>query len=74
MSARAAEMSACECFTSPSRAGGPKYTTSRLTSDQKLAHDQYIKAGTFKKAAEAAKMSESEFYVRQLDEIGELTR
>ncbi len=59
--------------TSPSR-GGTKYTASRLTSDQKLAHDQYIKAGTFKKAAEAAKMSETEFYMRQLEEIGELTK
>jgi hypothetical protein len=66
--------SAVEGSTSPSRPGGQKYGVSRLTAGQKLAHDQYIKAGTFKKAAEAAKMSESEYYVHQLDTIGELTR
>ena len=65
--------SAVEGSTAPSSAG-KKFTVSRLTADQKMAHDQYIKAGTFKKAAEAAKVSESEYYVRQLDEIGELSR
>ena len=64
---------AVEGSTAPSGAGR-KFSVSRLSADQKLAHDQYIKAGTFKKAAEAAKVSESEFYIRQLDEIGELPR
>jgi len=65
--------SAVEGSTAPSSAGR-KFTVSRLSADQKLAHDQYIKAGTFDKAAAAAKMSPTEFYIKQLDEIGELSR
>lgn len=53
---------------------GKKYTVSRLNADQKLAHDQYIKAGTFDALAKAAKMTPSEYYVHQMDEIGELTK
>lgn len=64
---------AVEGGTAPARAT-TKYTASRLTADQKLAHDQYIKAGTFDALAKEAKMTPSEFYVKQLDEIGELTR
>ncbi len=59
---------------SPPAVPGKKYTVSRLTADQKLAHDQYIKAGTFDKAAAAAKMTPTEYYVKSLEEIGELTR
>jgi hypothetical protein len=54
--------------------GSSKFTVSRLNSDQKLAHDQYIKAGTFDAVAKAAKMTPTEYYVQQLDEIGELTK
>lgn len=59
--------------TAPAKAGH-RYTVSRLTTDQKLAHDQYIKAGTFDELAKAAKVTPTEYYVKQLDEIGELTR
>jgi L-fucose isomerase-like protein len=65
--------SAVEGSTASSGAG-KKFTVSRLSADQKLAHDQYIKAGTFDKAAAEAKMSPTEFYIKQLDEIGELSR
>jgi hypothetical protein len=65
--------SAVEGSTAPSGAG-KKFTVSRLSPDQKLAHDQYVKAGTFKKQAEAAKMTGSEWYIRDLDSIGELSR
>lgn len=54
--------------------GSTKYTVGRLTSDQKLAHDQYIKAGTFDAVAKAAKMSPTEYYVKELENIGELTK
>lgn len=64
---------AVEGATAPTKAA-QKYSVTRLTNDQKLAHDQYIKAGTFDELAKAAKMTPSEFYVRQMDEIGELTR
>jgi hypothetical protein len=53
---------------------GKTYSVSRLTEGQKLAHDQYIKAGTFDKEAAAAKMSPSEYYIKQLDEIGDLQK
>jgi len=66
--------SAVEGSTHPSRAGGPKYSVSRLTADQRLACDQYMKAHTFDKLAEAAKMTPTEYYIKQLDEIGELTK
>lgn len=59
---------------SPPAVPSKKYTVNRLTTDQKLAHDQYIKAKTFDKAAAAAKMTPTEYYVKSLDEIGELTR
>ena len=62
-----------EGATAPASAGR-KYTVSRLTTEQKMAHDQYIKAGTFDAVAKAAKMTPSEYYVKQMDEIGELTR
>ena len=62
-----------EGATAPASAG-KKYTVNRLTTDQKMAHDQYIKAGTFDAVAKAAKMTPSEYYVKQMDEIGELTR
>lgn len=64
---------AVEGATAPASAG-KKYTASRLNSDQKLAHDQYIKAGTFDAVAKAAKMTPTEYYVHQLDQIGELTK
>lgn len=64
---------AVEGGTAPAR-GSSKFTVSRLTSDQKLAHDQYIKAGTFDAVAKDAKMTPTEYYVHQLDEIGELTK
>jgi hypothetical protein len=62
-----------EGSTAPNK-GAAKYSVSRLTPDQKLAHDQYIKAGTFDDIAKKNKMTPSEYYVRQLDEIGELSR
>jgi hypothetical protein len=65
--------SAVEGSTTPS-GGGKKFSLSRLTQEQKRAHDQYIKAGTFDKIAAAAKMTPTEYYVKQLDEIGELSR
>ena len=54
--------------------GSTKYTVSRLTADQKLAHDQYIKAGTFDAVAKAAKMTPTEYYVKELENINELTK
>jgi len=65
--------STVEGATAPAKTGA-KYTVSRLTSDQKLAHDQYIKAGTFDALAKVAKMTPTEYYVQQLDGIGELTK
>ncbi len=59
--------------TAPVR-GSTKYTVSRLTADQKLAHDQYIKAGTFDAVAKAAKMTPTEYYVKELENINELTK
>jgi len=62
---------------SPSSAAPPataqkKYSVSRLSREQRLAHDQYIKAGTFDKAAKAAGISSTEYFMKSLEQIGEL--
>lgn len=43
---------------------GKSISVSRLNADQRLAHDQYVKAGIFT----------SEEYIKELDKMGELTK
>lgn len=52
---------------------GKGYTTSRLNDEQKLVLSQYIKAGTFDRLAKEAKMSPTEYYIRNLEETGALS-
>lgn len=54
--------------------GGKPYTVNRLNMDQRNALSQYLKAGTFDVLAKEAKMSPTEYYIRDLETIGELTK
>jgi hypothetical protein len=52
--------------------GGKAYTVNRLNADQRNALSQYLKAGTFTELAKEAKMSPTEYYIRDLETIGEI--
>jgi hypothetical protein len=52
--------------------GGKAYTVNRLNADQRNALSQYLKAGTFTELAKEAKMSPTEYYIRDLEMIGEI--